>query len=263
VPQAGELARFMFPGSLAVTSEPDGFRIVTRDSIPSITNPASAGVAVALLLPATQAAREAARRAQCVNNEKQIGLALHNYVSAHDGRFPRPALTGRDGKPLLSWRVELLPYMEADALYRRFHLDEPWDSPHNKALLESMPTLFTCPSAPRAAAGLTNYAVFSGRGALFEPGVDVNLASVTDGTSNTIAVVELKQGVPWTKPDDLPFDPAAQNSPLFGAGSFHPGGLNVLFADGSVLFLKATIKPETLRARITRSGGERVAPDDK
>src|SRR6202789_1676353 len=102
-------------------------------------------VLIALLLPAVQAAREAARRAQCVNNLKQIGLAMHNYHSANDA-FPMPAITDKDGKPLLSRRVAILPYIEKQELYNKFKLEEPWDSPHNKALLKEMPTTYLCPS---------------------------------------------------------------------------------------------------------------------
>jgi prepilin-type processing-associated H-X9-DG protein len=86
---------------------------------------------------------------------------------------------------------------------------------------------------------------------------------VTDGTSNTIMVVEAKDTVPWTKPDVLPFNPAQQarsNGPL-GAGSAHPGGFNATFADGSVRFIKASVPLEVLRSLITRSGPEVVRSD--
>jgi hypothetical protein len=96
------------------------------------------------LLPATQSAREAARRAQCTNNIKQIMLAMHNYHSANNS-FPRD-ITDKDGKPLLSWRVAILPYIEQAELYNKFKLDEPWDSPHKKELLKEMPTSFNCPT---------------------------------------------------------------------------------------------------------------------
>src|ERR1700731_3796855 len=103
------------------------------------------GVLIALLLPAVQSAREAARRAQCTNNLKQIGLAFHNYHSANNA-FPRAAITDKQGKPVLSWRVAILPYIEQQELYKKFKRDEPWDSPHNKALLKEVPTTYVCPS---------------------------------------------------------------------------------------------------------------------
>ena len=96
--------------------------------------------------------------------------------------------------------------------------------------------------------------------AFFGPAKQVTtLQMMTDGTSNTVAVVEARNAVPWTKPDDLPFDPNA-NAPLLGAGSPHPGGFNALFADGSVRFLKSTIDLQTLKALITTNGTEVIAP---
>src|SRR4249919_3311122 len=102
-------------------------------------------VLIALLLPAVQAAREAARRAQCVNNLKQIGLAMHNYHDVKNG-LPPSAIVDKQGKPLLSWRVAILPYIEQQPLYDKFKLDEPWDSPNNKDLIQYMPSIYMCPS---------------------------------------------------------------------------------------------------------------------
>ena len=232
-------------------------RIVSRESFPSVSSPAVSGVLIALLLPAVQSAREAARRAQCTNNLKQMGLAMLNYESATSA-FPKPALTDKDGKPLLSWRVAILPYIEQAGLYNRFHLDEPWDSPHNKELIKEMPTTFVCPSRPNLEPGTTTYRVFVGEGALFEKGKDTRIAQITDGTSNTIMICESNEAVPWTKPDaELPFDPEAKPS-FFGAGSVHPGGFNALFADGSARFIKITIDLNVFKALITRAGGEVV-----
>ena len=256
VPHAAELAPLLFPASTALVVDGEGARFVVRESIPSISSPATTGVLVGLLLPAVQAAREAARRAQCVNNLKQIGLAMHNYASANNA-FPKPAITSEQGKPLLSWRVAILPYIQQQGLYEKFKLDEPWDSPHNKALLKEMPSTYLCPSRTITEPFTTTLRVFMGDGALFEGGKGTALADITDGTSNTLMVVEAEKAVPWTKPDDLPFDPAAVPS-LFGAGSSHPGGFNTLFADGSVRFIKTSIGLQKFRALITRAGGEVV-----
>ena len=219
-------------------------------------------VLIALLLPAVQAAREAARRAQCVNNLKQIGLAIANYESAN-GNYPPAAIVDKQGKPLLSWRVAILPYLDANPLYTKFKLDEPWDSPHNKELLKYMPAVYGCPSRNLAGEpGLTAYRAFVGPNTLLDPTRPTRIAEVTDGTSNTVMVVESTQAVPWTKPDELPFGnaPAPRSNPLLGAGSRHPGGFNALFGDASVRFLKLSISPLTFRALITKSGGEVVAP---
>jgi prepilin-type processing-associated H-X9-DG protein len=209
-------------------------------------------VVIALLLPAVQAAREAARRSQCVNNLKQIGLAMHNYNSTYDV-FPPAMTTDPDGKPLLSWRVLLLPYLEDQALYRQFKLDEPWDSPNNKPLLAKMPTVYACPSLPTAGSDTSIYQVLIGPGTLFEDSKGVSIKDVTDGTSNTLLVVESKAPVPWSQPSGLMYTPKA---PVKGLGSFHAGGFNALFADGSVKFLKYSVSPATLDALITRNGNE-------
>jgi prepilin-type processing-associated H-X9-DG protein len=255
IPRTDELRPLLFPASLAIATDRDGLRLVSREPIPSISSPAASGVLIALLLPAVQSAREAARRAQCVNNLKQIALAMHNYESANNA-FPRPAIVGKDGKLLLSWRVAILPYIEQAGLYNKFHLDEPWDSPHNMALVKEMPSTYLCPSRRNPEPSTTTYHVFVGKGAFFEKDQATALANITDGTSNTIMVVEAGEAVPWTKPDsDLPFDPDAKAS-LYGAGSPHPGGFNAVMGDGSVRFFKNSISAEIFRALITRAGGE-------
>ncbi len=255
IPRADDLKPLLFPASLAIVSDKEGVRLVSREPIPSISSPAASGVLVALLLPAVQSAREAARRAQCVNNLKQIALAMHNYASANNV-FPKPAITDKDGKPLLSWRVAILPYIEQMELYNKFKLDEPWDSPHNKALINEMPPTFVCPSRANVQPGTTNYRVFVGNGAFFEKDQGTAIANITDGTSNTLMVVEATEAVPWTRPDsELPFDPNAKPS-LCGAGSPHPGGFNAAMGDGSVRFIKNTIAVQVFKALITRAGGE-------
>ncbi|MGO9922352.1 MAG: DUF1559 domain-containing protein [Isosphaeraceae bacterium] len=259
LPSANELSRLLFPASTGLVVDAQGMSLVAREPIPSITSPAAGGVLVALLLPAVQSAREAARRAQCVNNLKQIALAMHNHHAANN-TFPKPAITDKDGKPLLSWRVAILPYIEQNDLYNKFKLDEPWDSPNNKALLKEIPAVYVCPSRSNAAPGTTTYRVFTGKGALFEKGEAIGMAGVTDGTSNTLMVVEADEAVPWTKPDDLTFDPQAAAS-LCGAGSPHPGGFNGSMADGSVRFFKKSINPNFFRGLITRNGGEVIAAD--
>ncbi len=199
-------------------------------------------------------AREAVYRAQCTNNLKQIGLAMHAYLSQAK-HFPPAAITDKDGKPVLSWRVAILPFIEQASLYHEFHLGEPWDSPHNKALLSKMPAVYRCPSVPQGGdPTVTIYQVFVGPGTLFDD-EGVSLQKVTDGTSNTLMVVESKNPVPWTKPDDLPYDP---KGPRPAIGSKHPGGFNALFADGAVRFINDSISDQTLKDLITRAGGEVV-----
>ncbi len=214
---------------------------------------ATIGVLVSLLLPAVQAAREAARRSQSTNNLKQIGLALHNYYDAHKA-LPARAIFDKNGKPLLSWRVQILPYIEQDALYRQFHLDEPWDSEHNKKLIPQMPAVYQNPSAPRRP-GMADYLAVSGKGLMFDGTKGRSFAEVRDGTSNTIMVVEAdpQRAVIWTKPADWEYN---DRKPLDGLGNSHPGGFNVLFGDASVRFISKTIDPKTWHALLTIAGGE-------
>jgi hypothetical protein len=211
-------------------------------------------ISVALLLPAVQAAREAARRSQCVNNLKQIGLAMHNYEAVNQVLPPAFTLDPA-GKPLLSWRVLLLPYLEEQSLYEQFKLDEPWDSPNNKPLMEKMPNVFQCPSLakPGPGPGTTVYQVLIGPGTLFEKSEGVRFNEVTDGTSNTFMVLETKAPTAWTQPSGLDF---TRGSPIKGLGSAHAGGFNALIADGSVRFIKNATPAATLEALTTRNGGE-------
>ncbi len=179
------------------------------------------------------------------NNVKQVGLAMYNYLEAH-GRLPAPAIQGPDGKPLLSWRVAILPYLDQNELYRSFKLDEPWDSPHNKPLLERMPYLYaSAPQPPSQAQGsLTPFRVFIGQGTPFEGGRGPRLEDISDGLDQTILVVEANESVPWTKPDELPYAP---DKPLPALG----GNFVVLLANGRVLSIPAKFDAALLRRAIT------------
>jgi prepilin-type processing-associated H-X9-DG protein len=207
------------------------------------------------LAQAIQGPRTAATRVQSQNNLKQIALAMHNFHSTY-GYFPASAIYDRSGKPLLSWRVVLLPYVEQNNLYMKFHLDEPWDSEHNKKLLDIMPLVYKTPS--NKPSHLTHYQGFLGKGAFFEGKKGIRISDITDGTSNTIMVVEAANPVPWTKPDDLPYDPAA---PLPKLGGLFEGGYNAAFCDGSVRFLSNKVKPQTLHLLIQRNDGQVIPAD--
>jgi prepilin-type processing-associated H-X9-DG protein len=210
-----------------------------------------------LLMPAVGASREAARRAQCVNNMKQIGLAMHNYHAAN-GRFPAPILYGPDGKTPHSWRVALLPFLEANDVYSQYRFDEPWDGPNNRKLITKMPACFACPNHDEARFGhFSSYYGLTGPDTLFPDRKEgVQLQEVTDGTSNTIMVVEARKEIPWTKPDDIPYD---KDKALPATGGLHPGGFNAAFTDGAVKFLSQSIDKTVLRALITRAGGEVIS----
>lgn len=107
----------------------------------------------------------AVARVQTRNNLKAIAFAMHNYNDTM-GSFPPAATFGKDGKPLLSWRVLILPYIDQQELYKEFHLDEPWDSAHNKKLLERMPKTYLIPGQKEKTA--TYYQVFVGESTIFE-----------------------------------------------------------------------------------------------
>ena len=234
------------------------FQMASSDGSPQsqLIMVAVAGMLVALILPAIQAAREAARRSQSMNNMKNLMLSLHNY---HDTRktFPAHASYSLDDKPLLSWRVHVLPYLEEQALYNEFHLDEPCDSEHNRKLIAKMPAVFANPKLD-AAEGKTNYLAVVGEDCIFDGSADgIGFRNISDGTSKTIALVEANadQAVEWTKPDDWEFDP---KNPKAGIGDFRPGGCNAAFADGSVQFISNAIDPDVLKALFTRNGREVV-----
>ncbi|QDU87779.1 hypothetical protein Pla175_11460 [Pirellulimonas nuda] len=216
------------------------------------------GILIALLLPAVQAAREAARRSQSTNNMKQLMLALHNYHDVHNG-FPPAAIFSDDGEPLLSWRVAILPFVEEQALYEQFHLDEPWDSEHNKQLIPLMPQTFLDPSSVLSPEeGRSCYAAVTGEGYLMSGGADgTGMRNITDGTSNTVALVEVSdEAAPvWTQPGDWTPD---EDDPLAGLGSRHPQGFIVGFCDGSVHFMSQDIDLDTWLALLTIGGGEVV-----
>jgi len=213
----------------------------------------TSGVLIGMLLPAVQQAREAARRAQSMNNMKQFALAIHNYESVYR-RFPAQYSVSKEGKPLLSWRVHVLPYMEQQQLYSQFHLDEPWDSEHNIQLVDKMPLFYSNPNVP-ATDGTTVYQVISGKDTMFEGDKKLVVAEVTDGTSNTAILLELnpENAVIWTQPADWELQ---TDDPFHGLGDLRPGGFNVGMADGSVRFFSTSIDPEVWAAICTRNGGE-------
>ncbi len=212
-----------------------------------------------MMVPAIQKVRDAADRMTSQNNLKQIGIALHSY---HDvmGTLPPAVVRDKNGKALYSWRVLILPYLEQDVIYKNWKKDEPWDSPHNKPLSDVVLKVYTIPGSPDGISNRTPYRVFIGKGTGFEelkgqPSKGIRLADITDGTTNTIAVVEATETVPWAKPEELDFVPGKALPPL---GPPWRDGFNAMLFDGSVRYIPKTIKPQLLQALITRNGGEIV-----
>ncbi len=210
-------------------------------------------VAVAFLLP-VQRAREPARRSQCKNNLKQIGLALHNYHDQYHA-FPPAYTVDADGKPLHSWRTLILPYMEQKALYDKIDLTKPWDDPANADAFKVSIETYRCPSEPGPATHTTYLAVVTPN-SCFRPGESARLSDIKDGTSNTLMVTEVdsEHAVHWMAPTD------ADESLFLAISStsklVHTGGVQAAFADGSVRFLNVGLSAQIRRALISIDGNE-------
>jgi hypothetical protein len=209
-------------------------------------------------LEAKKKLQQAASRAQSQNNLKQIAIALHNYHDVN-GAFPPAAVCDKTGKPMLSWRVLILPYLEQSAIYKEFKLDEAWDSDHNKKLIAKMPKTYSMPWPMTAKANETHYRVFVGNNAAFDYLKATKITEFLDGTSNTILVATAKDAVIWTKPDELAFDPDKAMLKLLG---FMPGEVcNVALGDGSVRGLRKSISKTTLNNAISKDDGQVLGDD--
>jgi len=235
-----------------------GIAIVRDASLVALTvaRPASIDRALPeMFAEAQEAADQASDRAGRTNALKQIALAMHNHHDAFNS-FPASATRSQDGKPLLSWRVQLLPFLGEQGLYGEFHLDEPWDSPHNAGLLERMPTVYATPGQED---GKTSIVVFAGEGTPFGGAQGPRFRDITDGASNTILCVEAgpERAVPWTKPEDLPFDPA---NPAAALGNVVGGQFLAALCDGTVRSIDVDLDPKILGNLITHADGQRV-PD--
>ena len=211
-----------------------------------------------------------ARRSQCKNNLKQIGLAFHNY---HDigGRFPDSQIQSKKLPPH-SWRTELLPFLDQATMFRTYNQTEAWDSVNNYPLAREKVYGFICPAVREpfqqdsAGRWYTAYATLNGPNTAFPDGKGLTIEDMTDGLSNTALVTEAcGQQIIWTEPRDIQMSKAnlGFNFPGEQLGqspatwsSYHRGGANTLLADGSVRFLNADTDPRILRAISTASGKE-------
>jgi prepilin-type processing-associated H-X9-DG protein len=211
-------------------------------------------VCTGLLTPQRATAPEAVRRMRCMNNLTQIGQALHNYYKANE-HFPKPYSVDQEGKPLMSWRIEILPMMGNVAIsnsysniYNSLKKDEPWNSPENAKLLNQVSIKeFVCPSAYRNKKDYftTNYIAVIGPGTAWNEDKPVKLSDLPYGGSHTVMVIEVvNSGVNWAEPRDLTVEDALERMKTaeglrISAG--HPSIVNVLFADGSVKCCRKTI----------------------
>ena len=272
MPNGDTIARHLQPALTTVTSGEDGIEVVSTRTLP-ISVGAGTSVLPALLMTGFSRPRvnrfgtsnspglmdvlspRRAQRTQATNNLKQLGIAMHNF---HDTfrSFPATSEKDNDGKPLLSWRVRLLPFIDQQPLFEQFHMDEPWDSPHNKELIKLIPPTFVAPGS-KAGAGKTNYVALRHDKAVFRDEAATRIRDILDGTSNTIMIVEADDdhAVIWTKPDDLELD---EKNPHAGLGKLRKGGFLAAMCDGAVNFIPSTVAKETLLKLIFRNDGQAI-----
>jgi hypothetical protein len=238
----------------------EGKELIATFELPSIGEIAGTytGImATAILPPALAHLQEEVQRISSTNNLDNIGIALSNYHNSHNS-FPVSSPLKKTDPVQLSWRVQLLPFLGEEALYREFKLDEQWDGPNNKKLIDRMPKVYRCPLAT-APPGQTYYKVFSGGGAVFEPGRQMRVSDIRDGLYNTILAVEGGDPVIWTKPDDIPFDPV---KPLPNLSLQRNRRIRVLMAYGPIRIIDLDrVSEKTLKAAITRNGNEILGED--
>ena len=216
---------------------------------------------VLLLVPVVGKVRDDARATISLNNLKQIALAIDNHHEVYKA-FPKQAISSADGRPLLSWRVAILGYIEEYNLYKQFKLDEPWDSLHNRSLLRYMPATYRLPTSSDQGEDFTTfYQGFVGKNAFFRAShlEKVTRADITDGAANTLMVVEAATAVPWTKPEDIPYEP---DRPVPRLGGHLRWGFNAVLANGAPVRIDSNaLSEQTLRNAITINDGRPLGPD--
>ena len=222
-----------------------------------------AGMLAMVWLPTTKTDREAARRMQCANNLRQIAAAMQEYQSVN-GHFPPACISDKHGKPMHSWRVLLLPYLGQKDLYDQYRFDEPWNSDNNRSITDLTIAFYQCPSQPDATEPVTNYMMVVGPHTISSGPAGRKIAEITDGLENTIMLVEVADStIPWAEPRDLQFDKLdfAVNGKRPCISSYHPGGANVVFCDGSARLLKDAMNPQLVKAMLTIDGGESTSAE--
>lgn len=213
-------------------------------------------VVIALFMPAPRRSRTAARKSQCKNNLKQIGLALHNYHDTY-GTFPPAYTVDADGKRLHSWRTLILPYVDQSPLYTSIDLSKPWDDPVNAEAAKTQLNAYHCPSAPGPYTH-TSYMVIVGVDTCFPGAASKSIPEITDGTSNTAIVVEVdaEKSAPWMSPTDVDEQFVLSIEPKTKVS--HVGGLHVLLADGTVRFVSDDLDQKVRHALMTINAADEV-----
>ena len=216
----------------------------------------STGGSMRLVTAAAIAIQDWIRRNTNADKFKQIVLAIHNHHDAYGAFPPRDEVRDESGGSKLSWRVHILPFLGEIKLYKEFHVDEPWDSLHNKRLIEKMPSVYKNPMFG-VEPGHTTFLAPVGEDTVFGGQKATKFHNVTDGTSNTVVLVEVKPAlaVPWTAPADYAFDPEAPGRGLqVGAD----GRFLSAFADGSAQPLRGNLEPELMLRLFQKSDGHPI-----
>jgi hypothetical protein len=212
--------------------------------------------------------REVRSRTFCADHLRQIALALYEYREDH-GTFPPAYVADRDGRPMHSWRVLILPYLRCQSLYKRYDFREPWDGPNNKQLLPSCPWTYVCPSDPATASPpvtCTNYVAVVGPGAAWSGIKPTRIADVTPRERTVMLIEAAGSDVAWTEPRDYSIDPSAASSPdrptissnHAQSGSFFRvprPKVHVILADGNVQLLPADVLTGPDSSALLRAGG--------
>ncbi len=283
IPPADVVTAPLFPNVSMAIADKDGFKWITRSSVPSVpfVGEMSAGsvggvaVLTALLLPAVEQARSAARRSQSMNNLKQLGLAMHNYHDVYN-EFPMGTAENADLKPdeRLSWLYSVLPFLDQAALHQRIDKQGAWDSAANKQWTGIVIPTLKNPGSGDVGTPTTHYIGIAGVGE-DTPGLKkhnnrtgiygydrkTRMRDILDGTSNTMCVTEASnpEKNSWAQGGRSTIRALTQkpyiNGPD-GIGGPYPGGINVLMTDGSVRFVSQAIDPKTFEALSTAQGGE-------
>jgi hypothetical protein len=217
----------------------------------------------AVLIPAVQS-RPSSHTSQCRNNLKQLALGLHMYWDQYKV-LPPPYVADTSGKPMHSWRVLLLPFIDRPDLFAQYNLREPWNGPNNSKLAASMPDVFRCPSQAGGPAVETHYFVVVDQKTAWPPGGGCTMLGITDGTSRTLMLIEVPdKSINWMEPLDLTLDEAVKeltskartrhadtDTSLFTSrGPVR----NVAFCDGRVTLLPQILDAEHATALLTVAG---------
>jgi len=211
----------------------------------------------------TEAEKAVLEERKKVDALREITIAMHNFESAYRN-FPSAYTTDEQGRPLLSWRVHILPFVEENQLYDQFRMDEPWDSEHNRALLKKMPDCYRLAEGPAESGKTTVLAIGGLKGVIQKPKAGNNgrkslggigFGSIHDGSSNTIMLLEVGEelAVEWSKPTEFAPDEATIKK-LLGRKT----GFALTLADGSAWEFPAGFPIETFKAMMTIRGGENL-----